>query len=60
MATMTKRVIPPMETPRDEPAFRAAVAQGIAEADAGQGMPFEKVAEWLATWGTDDETPAPQ
>jgi predicted transcriptional regulator len=57
---MTKPVHRQVETPRDEEAFRAAVAQGLAEADAGKGRPFEDVAAWLATWGTDDETPAPR
>jgi predicted transcriptional regulator len=57
---MIKPAVPPVEPPRDEPAFRAAVAQGIAEADAGECTPFEEVAAWLATWGTDSETPAPR
>jgi predicted transcriptional regulator len=57
---MTKPVQPQIETPRDEEAFRAAVAEGLAEANAGKGRPFEEVAAWLETWGTEDETPAPR
>jgi len=57
---MTKPVHPQIETPRDEEAFRAAVAEGLADAAAGRTRPFEEVAAWLETWGTDDETPQPQ
>jgi predicted transcriptional regulator len=44
----------------DEPAFRAAVQEGIEAADAGRVSPFEPVAAWLASWGTQDERPAPR
>ena len=50
-------MIPPPETPSDDDAFKAAVAEGIAQADAGLATPFEDVAEWLATWGDADEVP---
>ena len=37
----------------------AADAEGLAQADAGQLIPHEDVAEWLDTWGTPDFKPAP-
>jgi len=48
---MTKPVHPQLETPRDEDAFRAAVLVGLASADAGRTVPYEKVREWLLSWG---------
>ncbi len=48
------RAIPP----EDQAAFEAAVGEGIEAADAGR--PFEPVAEWLETWGTEGEPPPPQ
>lgn len=36
------------------------IRQAIAEADRGEpGVPHERVAEWLESWGTDDERPPP-
>jgi predicted transcriptional regulator len=39
----------------------AAEARAIAETDvaAGRVVPHEKVREWLKSWGTADERPAP-
>jgi predicted transcriptional regulator len=37
----------------------AADAEAEAELDAGLGIPHEEVAEWLKTWGTPKEKPAP-
>ena len=36
------------------------IAEGIAELNANQTVPHEKVAKWLATWGKPDETKAPR
>ena len=36
------------------------IVEGIAELDANQTVPHEKVAKWLATWGTSGETKAPR
>jgi predicted transcriptional regulator len=57
---MTKPAVPPVETPRDEAAFRAAVKAGIASADAGRTVPFDKVREWLLSWGKPGELPPPK
>lgn len=56
---MTKPVTPPLETPRDQAAFRAAVAAGTASADAGRTVPYAKVREWLLSWGKPGELPRP-
>jgi len=57
---MTKPVSPPIEAPRDESAFRAAVEAGIESADAGRTVPYEKVRAWLLSWGKPDELPRPE
>jgi predicted transcriptional regulator len=57
---MTKQVAPPVETPRDEAAFRATVEAGTASADAGRTVSFDKVREWLLSWGKSGELPAPK
>lgn len=36
------------------------VQAGLAELDAAESVPHEKVAEWLKSWGTRDELPPPQ
>jgi predicted transcriptional regulator len=37
------------------------VRAALAEADRGDpGIPHERVAEWLESWGTDDELPPPK
>lgn len=57
---MTKPIPPQIETSRDEDAFRAAVAAGIASADAGRMVPYAKVREWLLSWGKPGELPKPE
>jgi predicted transcriptional regulator len=41
-------------------AFRAAVQEGLEQADAGLGRPFEDYVPWLLSWGKDDELPPPE
>ena len=36
------------------------ILQGLAELEAGQGVSHERVAEWLDSWGTENELPAPK
>jgi len=36
------------------------VRAGLAELDAGLGISNERVMEWLDSWGTEDELPAPK
>ncbi len=36
-----------------------AAREGEADADAGRVIPQAEMAEWLRTWGTPDEKPAP-
>ena len=47
-------------SPEEEAAFLAAVDEGIADADAGRVIPYEKVRAWLESWGTDNELPPPE
>jgi antitoxin component of MazEF toxin-antitoxin module len=35
------------------------IQAGLAEAEAGETVPHEKVAEWLRNWGTANELPPP-
>jgi antitoxin component of MazEF toxin-antitoxin module len=37
----------------------AEIEAGLAEAEAGETVPHEKVAAWLRSWGTDNELPPP-
>lgn len=37
----------------------AEIQAGLAEAEAGQMVPHEKVVEWLRSWGTEHELPQP-
>jgi predicted transcriptional regulator len=48
------------EIPLEEAAFRSAVRAGIADADAGRTVAFEKVKAWLLSWGKPDELPPPE
>jgi len=57
---MNKSVVSHTIPDEDRAAFDAAVREGIEAADAGLLTPFEPVAEWLASWGTDHEVPAPK
>jgi predicted transcriptional regulator len=36
------------------------IRQGLAELEAGQGISNERVMEWMDSWGTEDELPAPK
>lgn len=38
----------------------AEIAAGLADAEAGRIIPHEKVAEWLQSWGKENELPPPQ
>ena len=44
---------------RDQQSYLEAVAVGLSDAVAGRVIEHEKVAKWLATWGTDDEAEPP-
>jgi len=57
---VNKPVISHVIPPEEEAAFRASVRQGIADADAGRSIPFEKVKAWLLSWGKPDELPPPE
>ncbi len=39
---------------------RQQILQGLAELDAGKGVAHERVVEWLESWGTENELPAPR
>ncbi len=47
-------------SPQQEAAFRAAVREGIASADAGRLIPWEDVRRWMLSWGTPNELPPPE
>jgi antitoxin component of MazEF toxin-antitoxin module len=36
------------------------IRAGLDELKAGQGVSNDRVAEWLDSWGTENELPAPQ
>jgi len=36
------------------------IRSGIAELEAGEGISNERVMEWLDSWGTENELPAPK
>ena len=36
------------------------IRTGLAELEAGHGVSNERVSEWLDSWGTEDELPAPK
>ncbi len=38
----------------------AAIEEGIRQADAGMGIPHEKVEKWVKSWDTPDELPMPK
>jgi antitoxin component of MazEF toxin-antitoxin module len=37
----------------------AEIQAGLAEAEAGETVPHEKVTDWLRSWGTANELPPP-
>lgn len=41
-------------------AFSDAVRDGIRAADEGRKRPYSEVRNWLLSWGTEHEKPAPQ
>ncbi|MDR3508286.1 MAG: antitoxin [Caulobacteraceae bacterium] len=43
----------------DEDAEAVADAAGLAQLDAGQGIPHAEISAWLESWGAPDEKPAP-
>lgn len=45
--------------PHESPEHRH-IRAGLAELAAGQGISNERVMEWLDSWGTDAELPAPR
>ena len=45
--------------PTDDNALTRAVAEARAQVAAGQTIPLRDVADWLDSWGTADERPAP-
>jgi predicted transcriptional regulator len=57
---MNKPVLSYVIPPEDQTAFHTAVQDGVDAADAGRLSPFEPVAEWLASWGTEGELPSPE
>ncbi len=44
----------------DEEAEGRAIAKARAEIAAGKFIPHEDVMEWLQSWGTPNERPAPK
>ncbi len=36
-----------------------AIDEGLAQADAGQLIPFDQIKDWVASWDTPDEHPTP-
>lgn len=43
----------------DHDALTRAVAEARSQVAAGQTIPLRDVADWLDSWGTPDERPAP-
>lgn len=37
----------------------AQIQAGLAESEAGETVPHEKVVDWLRSWGTENELPPP-
>ena len=44
----------------EQRAYLAAIDEAILEADKGVFISGERVSEWLNSWGTDNELPAPE
>ncbi len=36
------------------------IKKAMASLERGEGVPHEKVADWVASWETEDELPAPR
>ena len=45
--------------PADDEAEAKAIAEGLAQADAGEVVPLADVLRWLDSWGKPDELPPP-
>jgi prevent-host-death family protein len=45
---------------RDRHEFYRAVAEGVADSEAGRVVDHKKVRRWLESWGTDREKDAPK
>jgi predicted transcriptional regulator len=45
---------------QEQKAYFAAIEEGLAEADKGIFISGERVPEWLASWGTENELPLPE
>lgn len=58
--TMSTRAKTKHPTDPEEAEFLAAVDEGLAEADAGKGISYEKVRRWLLSWGSEKELPPPK
>jgi len=51
------------QPPADDPetaALRVAVAEALADVEAGRMIPHEEMRRWLLSWGTDNELPPPE
>lgn len=46
--------------PEDQDAKERAIAEARAQVAAGQTVPWQKVKQWLESWGKKDELPPPQ
>jgi predicted transcriptional regulator len=57
---MNQPTLRPATEEQDDDAFRAAVAEGLADDAAGRTLPYEDVRRWLLSWGSDEELPPPQ
>ena len=57
---MYKPPTPDMTSIESRADFDAAVREGIEAADAGRLSPIEPVADWLASWGGEDELSRPE
>jgi RHH-type rel operon transcriptional repressor/antitoxin RelB len=38
----------------------AGIAKAVASLDRGEGVPHERVKEWVSSWGSKKERPAPK
>ena len=45
---------------REQHEIALAVAEGVADSEAGRVVDHKKVKRWLESWGTDTERDAPQ
>lgn len=55
MADVERTILDDLTDAEDE----ARLAEAEADIAAGRVVPHAEVAEWLKTWGTPDEKPAP-